>query len=122
MKIKDKVLLIDIDGTVSDDIKNEEPHLYSDAKVYPGSVETINEWYNEGANITFFTARVEKDRKVTEDWLNKHGFKYHSLIMNKPRIKEGQEYVWIDNRKVNGVLYKGKWKNLKKKIKRVLSF
>ena len=31
---------------------------------------------------------------MTEEWLKKHGFKYHSLLMGKPR---GGNYHWIDN-------------------------
>jgi hypothetical protein len=107
-----KVFLIDIDGTVSDDIKNEDSHLYATAKRLPNSREVINKWYDEGHIITFFTARVSKDRKVTEQWLNDHGFKYHGLVMDKPRIKDGQEYVWIDNRKVRAVTYLGTWSEL----------
>ena len=95
-----KIFLIDIDGTICDDIKNEESHLYPGAKVFPNSREVINKWYNEGNIITFFTAREAKDRRVTEEWLEANGFKYHGLVMDKPRIKDGQEYVWIDNRKV----------------------
>ena len=98
--MKDKIMLIDIDGTVSEDIKNEDSHLYPTAAVLDGALETLNKWYEQGAHITFFTARVEKDREVTIKWLDDHGFKYHGLIMNKPRIKDGQEYMWIDNRKV----------------------
>jgi hypothetical protein len=34
-----KILLCDIDGTICDDIKNEESHLYATAEVYEGSRE-----------------------------------------------------------------------------------
>ena len=33
--------------------------------------------------------------------------------MDKPRCKDGDEYVWIDNRKVRGVTYMGNWGELK---------
>ena len=104
-----KVYLVDIDGTISDDIKNEESHLYKDAGVLPHSKEVLNKWYDEGNTITFFTARVEEDREVTETWLKDNGYKYNGLIMNKPRIKDGQEYIWIDNRPVSGIVYKDNW-------------
>lgn len=107
-----KVFLIDIDGTICDDIKNEESHLYPQAKCFPNALEIINKWYDEGNTITFFTARESKDRLVTENWLQQHGFKYHGLVMDKPRIKDGQEYVWIDNRKVRAVTYLGTWSEL----------
>ena len=71
-----RVFLIDIDGTICDDIKNEESHLYPTAKCYPDALRIINKWYDEGNVITFFTARESKDRDVTETWLRDNGFKY----------------------------------------------
>lgn len=107
-----KVFLVDIDGTICDDIKNEDSHLYSTAKIIDGSVEIINNWYDEGNIITFFTAREGKDREVTEQWLKDNGFKYHGLVMDKPRIKDGQTYHWIDNRKIKATTFNGKWTDL----------
>ena len=75
-----RVFLIDIDGTICDDIKNEESHLYATAKVFEDSLKIINKWYSEGNIITFFTARESKDRDVTEKWLTENGFKYHPSI------------------------------------------
>jgi hypothetical protein len=109
---KTKIFLIDIDGTICEDIKNEDSHLYPTAKVIEGSLEQINKWVEEGHTITFFTAREEKDRVVTLKWLWENGFKFHQLIMNKPRIKDNQEYVWVDNRKVRAVTYSGIWSDL----------
>lgn len=108
-----KIFLIDIDGTISEDIKNEDSHLYSTAYVIKDSLEQINKWYGEGNTITFFTAREEKDREVTEKWLSDNGFKYHGLVMGKPRcLNPSDEYVWIDNRKVRAVTYLGTWSEL----------
>lgn len=107
------VFLIDIDGTVCEDIRNEDSHLYPTAKAFPEARDQINAWYERGDVITFFTAREEKDRAVTENWLKENGFKYHGLVMDKPRIKDGQEYVWIDNKKVRAVTYLGTWGELK---------
>lgn len=117
-----KIFLIDIDGTICEDIKNEDSHLYPTAKVIDGSLEQINKWADEGHIITFFTAREEKDRSVTLRWLWEHGFKFNELIMNKPRIKDGQEYVWIDNRKVRAVTYLGTWSELKEIDARIQVF
>lgn len=116
------VFLIDIDGTVCDDIKNEDSHLYSTATVLPNSREIINKWYDEGNVITFFTARESKDRDVTEQWLKDNGFKYHGLVMDKPRIKDNQEYVWIDNRKVRAITYLGTWSELTEVDARIKTF
>lgn len=120
--MKGKILLIDIDGTVCDDIRNEDSHLYATAEHFPDALETINSWYEQGAHITFFTAREEKDREVTEKWLSKKGFKFHGLIMDKPRSNNGTEYVWIDNHKVRGITYTDKWGDLRKVTKEILTF
>jgi hypothetical protein len=117
-----KVFLIDIDGTICDDIKNEYSEMYPKAQVFEGSQEIINKWYDEGHEIHFFTARQSKDRLATELWLRKHKFKYHGLIMDKPRIKDGWEYAWIDNRKVRAVTYLGTWSELKEVQKSILLF
>jgi hypothetical protein len=121
-RVSNKVFLIDIDGTICDDIKNEDSHLYKDAKVFEGAREILNKWYYEGNTITFFTAREEKDRFVTEAWLERNGFQYHGLVMDKPRAKDGQEYVWIDNRKVRAVTYHGTWGELKEVDAKIQTF
>ena len=107
-----KNYLIDIDGTITDDVPNEEPWRMETCLPYPGSVDTINDWYSEGHIITFFTSRTESHRKVTEDWLQKHGYFYHNLLMNKPR---GGNYHWIDNHIVRATRYEGKWNKMTKK-------
>ena len=101
-----KNYLIDIDGTVTDDIPNEQPWRMSDCEPYKGSVQIINRWFTEGHIITFFTSRTEEHREVTETWLNKNGYKYHNLLMNKPR---GGNYHWIDNHIVRATRYNGTW-------------
>ena len=126
--MKKRIYLIDIDGTVCDDIKNEDNHLYEEAKPYEGSKEQINVLYDEGNKIVFFTAREYKDKSVTIAWLLKHGFKFHNLITDKPRCSEEEEYVWIDNKPVRGITYKGEWapiveiQNHSKEIKTLLKF
>ena len=104
-----KNFLIDIDGTICDDIPNEEPERMATAKIYDGALETINKWYEEGHVITFFTSRVEEHREVTEKWLNDHGFKFHGMVMGKPR---GGNYHWIDNHIVRATRYEGKFTDL----------
>jgi len=104
-----KNYLIDIDGTVGEDIPNEEPERMLTAEVYPDALATVNKWYDEGHIICFFTSRTEAQREYTEIWLNKHGFKYHSLLMGKPR---GGNYHWIDNHLVKATRYRGKFTDL----------
>ena len=107
-----KNYLIDIDGTICDDIPNEQPERMIDAAVYPDALITLNNWYNEGHIITFFTSRTEEHRKVTEEWLAKHGFRYQGLLMGKPR---GGNYHWIDNHMVRATRFEGKFTNLVQK-------
>ena len=104
-----KNYLIDIDGTICDDIPNEEPERMETAALFDDALETINHWYEEGHIITFFTSRIESHRVVTEKWLKRNGFKYHGLLMGKPR---GGNYHWIDNHIVRATRYEGKFTNL----------
>ena len=107
-----KNYLIDIDGTVGEDIPNEEAHRMATAEAYPDAVETINGWFEEGHQICFFTARTEEHREVTENWLDEKGFRYHSLLMGKPR---GGNYHWIDNHVVRATRYSSRFTDLVKR-------
>ena len=101
-----KNYLIDIDGTITEDVPNEDPERMKVVKPYEGSVELINGWYREGHIITFFTSRGEELREITETWLKDNDYEYHNLLMNKPR---GGNYHWIDNHIVRATRYNGKW-------------
>ncbi|NNE55719.1 MAG: phosphoheptose isomerase [Flavobacteriales bacterium] len=114
-----KNFLIDIDGTITDDVPNEEPWRMETCEPYPDALEMCNKWYDEGHVITFFTSRTEEHREVTEKWLNKHGFKFQYLLMNKPR---GGNYHWIDNHLVRATRFKGKFTDLVKKMKEIEVF
>ena len=107
-----KNYVIDIDGTITEDVPNEEPERMVTCEPFVDALETINQWFSEGHIITFFTSRVEEHRTVTETWLNKHGFNYHGLLMGKPR---GGNYHWIDNHIVRATRYEGKFTGLVEK-------
>lgn len=107
-----KNYLIDIDGTICDDIPNEEPERMVTAKLYPDALATLNKWFEEGHIITFFTSRTEEHRIVTEEWLKVNGFKYHGLLMGKPR---GGNYHWVDNHMVRATRFTGKFTDLVEK-------
>ena len=104
-----KNYLIDIDGTVGEDIPNEEPERMVTAEAFPDAIRTINAWYDAGHRICFFTARTELHREITETWLSEKGFRYHSLLMGKPR---GGNYHWIDNHVVRATRYTSKFTEL----------
>ena len=107
-----KNFLIDIDGTICEDVPNEEPERMEDAELFEGVVEVINEWYEEGHIITFFTSRIDEHAEVPDRWLNKHGFQYHGVLYNKPR---GGNYHWVDNHTVRATKFTSKFTNFVKK-------
>ena len=104
-----KNYLIDIDGTITEDIPNEEPERMVTCEPWLDARKIINKWYDEGHIITFFTSRTEETREITLTWLDKHEFKYHGLLMNKPR---GGNYHWIDNHVVRATRYTSKFTEL----------
>ncbi len=114
-----KNYLIDIDGTITEDVPNEEPERMATCEPYPDALEILNKWYDQGHIITFFTSRTEMHREVTEKWLDKHGFKYHGLLVGKPR---GGNYHWIDNHMVRATKFNGKFTDLIKVMKQVEVF
>ncbi len=114
-----KNYLIDIDGTITDDIPNEEPERMLSCEPFQDALDVINKWYNEGHIITFFTSRNDSHKEYTERWLNMHNFKYHNLLMNKPR---GGNYHWIDNHMVKATRFRGKFTSLIKTEKKIEVF
>ena len=114
-----KNYLIDIDGTITEDVPNEEPERMGTCEPFPDALETLNKWYEQGHIITFFTSRTEEHREITEMWLKKHGFLYHGLLMGKPR---GGNYHWIDNHMVRATRFKGKFTDLIVKEKKIEVF
>ncbi|HIB21990.1 MAG TPA: phosphoheptose isomerase, partial [Rhodospirillales bacterium] len=89
-----KNFIIDIDGTITEDVPNEEPERMVTCVPFPDALATINKWYDQGHIITFLTARTTEHYQITHDWLTKHGFKFHALMVGKPR---GGNYHFIDN-------------------------
>ena len=111
---------MDIDGTICDDVPNEEPERMKTVRPYPDALEMCNKWYNEGHIVTFFTSRTDKMHKeITEQWLKKHGFKYHGIVFNKPR---GGNYHWIDNHIVRATKFEGKFTDLVEKTVNIQVF
>ena len=114
-----KNYLIDIDGTITEDVPNEEPERMVICEPFPDALQTINRWYEEGHILTFFTSRTEEHREVTEQWFKKHGIKYHGLLMGKPR---GGNYHWIDNHIVRATRFEGKFTDMVREVKTVEVF
>lgn len=106
-----KIFIIDIDGTVCEDIKNEDGHdRMANAKPYPDVIKQVNEWHDEGHFICFFTARTTDHKTVTEAWLERNGVKFNQIIYGKPRrIGNYSEYHFIDNARIRATTYTGKF-------------
>lgn len=100
MEKKSTIWLLDIDGTVCEDIPNEESHRFVTAKPLHGSLDKVKELYGRGDRVTFFTARTIEHKEATEKWLTDNGFPFESVVYGKPRIGDGEEYHWVDNKSV----------------------
>jgi len=87
-------------------------------KVCNLEVEGDNSYSVSGGALhnCFFTARTDEHREVTEEWLKKHGVKYHRLILNKPRkLPPYTGYHFIDDAHVKATTYKGKFTHFVRK-------
>ena len=115
-------MIIDIDGCVCEHVNNEEPEKMVTATPNQDSIDKINQWYNEGHFICFFTAREEEHRKITENWLEKHGVKFNKIVFGKPRRLDGDEYHYIDDMPIRASRFKGRFTDFVKKTKSVLVF
>lgn len=72
-------------------------------------IEKITKWSYKGYFNAFILLSIELYRNLAEKWLKNHHFKYHRLLMGKPR---GGKYHWIDNHIVRATRYEGKFSDL----------
>ena len=119
-----KIFIIDIDGTVCEDVLNEEgSERMANAKPYPDVIKQIGRWFDEGHLICFFTARTNEHKSVTEEWLKRNGVKYHQIIYGKPRRNSNHvEYHFIDNATVRATTFTGKVGEFVTKTRQILVF
>jgi hypothetical protein len=84
-----KTILVDFDGTICPFSWPELP-----GAPYPGAVETINKWYDQGYRIVIFTARAwagwdringsrEAAVRQVEEWARNYGLRYHEISNEK---------------------------------------
>jgi uncharacterized HAD superfamily protein len=106
-----RIFLIDIDGTICENVRNEEGiDRMRLAKPFDDSIRAVNRLYGEGHFICLFTARTDAHRNVTEEWLARNGVKFHQIVFNKPRkIGEFTEYHFIDDTHSRATTFKGKF-------------
>lgn len=88
--LKNKVLAIDMDGTLCTEERTFDRPL---AKPLKSAKEALALLAENGNTIIIWTARGWEQYKVTKRWLDDHGFVYDQLLMGKPII----DYI-IDDR------------------------
>lgn len=76
------LLLIDIDGTLTNSISWTREEML-EAKPNIEMINWVNQKYSECHVVIIYTARHESFRQETNYWLKKHGIKFHALRMNK---------------------------------------
>ena len=102
-----KTYVVDIDGTICS-LPDEKQTDYSNSKPIQERIATMNELYDAGNTLVYFTARgmgrtsgnqtassiifYEKTIKQLNDW----GVKFHSLYLGKPAGD-----VYIDDKGIN---------------------
>ena len=94
-------IFVDIDETIcetpSDKFKARD---YSLAEPIVDNIRAINSYYNEGHEITYWTARGSGTgtdwSKITEHQLKEWGAKYHNLMFGKPQYD-----LFIDDKSLN---------------------
>lgn len=81
--IKNKIIAIDIDGTLCTEERTFERPL---AKPLPYAKEALELLKSNGNTIILWTSRGWEQYKITKAWLDKHGFVYDILLMGKPIV------------------------------------
>lgn len=81
-----RVIYVDVDETIC--ITPDNPRIYEDAIPIENNIKKINQLYDEGNTIVYWTARGSRSGKnwyeLTETQLKKWGAKYHKLRCDKP--------------------------------------
>lgn len=68
---------------------------YREARPLAYNIALINQ-LAKNFQVIIYTARQERDRKLTLQWLRKNGVKYHKLVMSKVRAD-----YYIDDKNIN---------------------
>jgi len=92
--------MVDIDGTICNNTQGDYPC----AQPWPDRIAKINALYDQGHEITYWTARGGNSGKdwteLTTQQLADWGCKYHKLMMRKPVYD-----LWIDDKAINSEEY-----------------
>ncbi len=77
-----KTFCFDIDKTLCEGVSRVED--YPAAAPIKEMIAFVNELYTQGHTIFLYTGRHAQQALVTNEWLAKHGVKYHHLFLGKP--------------------------------------
>lgn len=80
---------VDIDLTICDTPYSPEGEPdYANSKPHTGNIQIINEFFDQGYTIIYWTSRGAKTgidwRELTEQQLKEWGCKHHQLRLDKP--------------------------------------
>ena len=90
-----KIIYVDVDGTICNNPElpnfSDQSLDYSKAEPLYARIDAINDLYDEGHNITYWTARGchsgNDFTELTRNQLEKWGCKYHDIqVGNKPHF------------------------------------
>ena len=94
------IYCFDIDGTICFTEKNFYEQAIPDIKM----VEKINQLYDEGSTIIYWTARGSRTkidwRELTTRQLNEWGAKHHGLKLDKPHYD-----LYVDDKSINAITF-----------------
>lgn len=96
------IYYVDIDGTICCNTQGK----YQNAKPFPERIEKINEIYDQGNTVVYWTARGSNTgidwTDLTKQQLDSWGVKYHDIKMWKPHFD-----IYICDKSHNSETYFG---------------
>ena len=94
------IIYVDIDETICEHPISEGPRDYSKAKPLTKRIDKINNLFDEGNVIIYWTARGTVTgidwTETTQQQLNRWGAKHHDLKLGKPHYD-----LFIDDKNIN---------------------
>lgn len=95
-----RTFIFDIDNT----ILQVEYGIYAEAKPIQHRIDVVNQLYNTGNKIIYWTARGANSgvdwSAFTKQQLDSFGCLYHELRCDKPHYD-----VWVDDKAINASVY-----------------
>ena len=95
------IYIVDIDNTICLTRRDAQGKCdYPNSVPYQGRIDRVNELYDEGNTIIYWTARGSGSgidwTELTKQQLDSWGCKYHEVRLGKPSYD-----IWIDDKAFN---------------------